>query len=68
MRKRKPLYDSSILKSHEVAAILGVTSRTLRNWLQAKKIPEPRRDPKTRFRLWSQQDVETIREIMGVKR
>jgi DNA-binding transcriptional MerR regulator len=68
MNKRKPLYDSNTLKSHEVAAILGVTGRTLRNWLQAKKIPEPRRDPKSGFRLWSQQDVETIRRIMGVKR
>ena len=68
MSKRKPLYDSNTLKSHEVAAILGVTSRTLRNWLQAKKIPEPKRDPVTGFRLWSQQDVDTIRVIVGVKR
>jgi len=68
MPKRKPLYNSSTLKSHEVAEILGITARTLRNWLQAKKIPEPRRDPDSGFRLWSYQDVETIRSIMGVKR
>ena len=68
MSKRTPLYDSNTLKSHEVAAILGVTSRTLRNWLQAKKVPEPKRDPETGFRLWSQQDVVSIRGIMGVKR
>jgi DNA-binding transcriptional MerR regulator len=68
MPKRKRLYDANTLKSHEVAEILGITDRTLRNWLQAKKIPEPRRDAKTGFRLWSHQDVETIRSIMGVKR
>jgi len=68
MSRRKLLYDLNTLKSHEVAAILGITSRTLRNWLQAKRIPEPKRDPETGFRLWNQQDVETIRGIMGVKR
>ncbi len=68
MAKRVPLYDSNNLKSHEVAEILGITARTLRNWLQAKKIPEPRRDPKSGFRLWSYHDVDTIRSIMGVKR
>ena len=68
MAGRQPLYDSNTLKSHEVAEVLGVTARTLRNWLQAKKIPEPRRDPQSGFRLWSYQDVDTIRSIMGVKR
>ena len=68
MASRQPLYNSNTLKSHEVAEILGITDRTLRNWLQAKKIPEPRRDPQSGFRLWSYQDVDTIRSIMGVKR
>ncbi|MBV8903666.1 MAG: MerR family transcriptional regulator, partial [Acidobacteriia bacterium] len=42
----------------------GVTKRTLKNWLKAKWIPEPERNPANRYRRWTPQDVETIRRML----
>jgi DNA-binding transcriptional MerR regulator len=56
------------LRSEDVAGILGVTKRTLKNWLRAGKIPEPQRDPNNNYRVWTLQDVETIRKMMEEKK
>jgi DNA-binding transcriptional MerR regulator len=53
------------LKSQEVADVLGITKRTLMNWLRAQKIPEPDRNQTTRYRRWTPQDVERIRQIIA---
>lgn len=52
------------LRSTEVARVLGVTKRTLQNWLKAGAIAEPERNPLTGYRLWSASDVEAIRQTM----
>ena len=65
--KREPLNRSSDftrLRSEDVAGILGVTKKTLKNWLRAGKIPEPQRDPNNNYRIWTLQDVDTIRKMM----
>jgi excisionase family DNA binding protein len=54
------------LKTHEVAATLGVTITTVYNWLREGRIPEPQRNPVTRYRLWTVKDVELIRNLMTV--
>lgn len=56
--------DTSALTSEQVATILGVTKRTLKNWLRSGKIPEPRRNPRNNYRLWTLTDVEVIRHIL----
>ena len=61
MKERAELY----LKSQEVADVLGVTKRTLMNWLRARKIPEPERNQVNRYRRWTAQDVERIRQIIA---
>jgi len=53
------------MKSQEVADVLGITKRTLMNWLRMQKIPEPERNEITRYRRWSAQDVERIRQIIA---
>jgi DNA-binding transcriptional MerR regulator len=53
------------MKSQEVADVLGITKRTLMNWLRTEKIPEPERNEITRYRRWSAQDVERIRQIIA---
>lgn len=63
MKTRTELY----LKSQEVADVLGITKRTLMNWLRAQKIPEPERNLATRYRRWTAQDVERIRQIIAEK-
>jgi len=63
MKARPELY----LKSQEVADVLGITKRTLMNWLRAQKIPEPERNQANRYRRWTAQDVERIRQIIAEK-
>jgi len=63
MKARPELY----LKSQEVADVLGITKRTLMNWLRAQKIPEPERNQANRYRRWTAQDVERIRRIIAEK-
>lgn len=55
------------LRSQEVADVLGITKRTLMNWLRAEKIPEPERNQANRYRRWTPQDVERIRQIIAEK-
>jgi transcriptional regulator with XRE-family HTH domain len=52
------------LKSAEVAEALGITKRTLKNWLRNGKAPEPKRNPANRYRLWTLGDVEEIRRLL----
>ena len=53
------------LRSQEVADVLGITKRTLMNWLRTQKIPEPERNQANQYRRWSTQDVERIRQIIA---
>jgi DNA-binding transcriptional MerR regulator len=53
------------LKSQEVADVLGITKRTLMNWLRSEKIAEPERNQANRYRRWTLQDVERIRQTMA---
>jgi DNA-binding transcriptional MerR regulator len=55
------------LRSQEVADILGITKRTLMNWLRTQKIPEPERNQANRYRRWTAQDVDRIRQIIAEK-
>jgi len=57
--------ETVYLSTGQVAEILGITKRTLKNWLKAKWIPEPERNPANRYRRWTVQDVETVRRILN---
>lgn len=52
------------LRTAEVAGILRVTKRTLKNWLRRGSIPEPQRNPSNRYRLWTLEDVEAVRRFL----
>ena len=54
------------LKTHEVAASLDVSITTIYNWLREGRIPEPARNPLTKYRQWTVKDVELIRQFMTV--
>ena len=58
-RDRDGLYRSS-----QVAKILGVSSRTLYRMLADGRIPEPMRNPENRYRLWTEVDLQSIREAL----
>ena len=60
MRERNRLYRSS-----QVAKVLGVSVRTLYRMLAAGRIPEPMRDPQNGYRVWTEVDIQAIREALG---
>jgi DNA-binding transcriptional MerR regulator len=47
--------------SARVARILGITKRTLLNWVKSGKIPTPEVNPKNGYLLWTIADVEAVR-------
>ena len=49
----------------EAADILGITTRSLYNWERAGKIPKPRRDPMSNYRLYTREDIEKLKKITG---
>jgi DNA-binding transcriptional MerR regulator len=57
--------EMSYLRTGQVAEILGITKKTLKNWLKAQFIPEPVRHPVNRYRRWTLQDIESIRRILS---
>jgi excisionase family DNA binding protein len=59
------LKNREFLKTHEVAQTLNVSCTTLYNWLREGRIPEPQRNPLTKYRLWTVKDVELIRNVMA---
>ncbi|HYW47668.1 MAG TPA: MerR family transcriptional regulator [Bryobacteraceae bacterium] len=58
------LREVPYLSTGQVAEILGITKKTLKNWLKASLIPEPQRNPMNRYRRWTLQDIESIRRIV----
>lgn len=49
----------------DVARILGVSSRTVINWELAGKIPRAKRDPMSKYRVYSEEDVKKLKKITG---
>ena len=58
-RRLERIYDN-MLTTSETASILGITTRTLFRMLASGAIPEPARDPKSRYYLWRPEEVEKI--------
>jgi len=56
-RERNGVYRSS-----QVAKILGISSRTLYRMLADGRISEPMRNPQNRYRVWTDVDLQQIRE------
>jgi DNA-binding transcriptional MerR regulator len=58
-RERNGLYRSS-----QVARIFGITPRTLYRMLANGRISEPMRNPENRYRVWTDVDLQGIREAL----
>jgi predicted site-specific integrase-resolvase len=52
------------LTSARVARILGITKRTLHNWIKAGKIPGPEANPENGYLQWTMSDVEVARNVL----
>jgi DNA-binding transcriptional MerR regulator len=56
--------DPQIFTSGKVARILGITKRTLLNWIAIGKIPPPLVNPQNGYLQWTVADVDAIRAIL----
>ena len=48
----------------EVAQIFGVSSQTLRQWEAQKLIPPAKRKFIARWRVWTDEDIKTIEQVV----
>jgi predicted transcriptional regulator len=53
-----------VLNTSEVASLIGTTKQTILNWLREGRIIEPERNPINNYRLWTDQDITRIREML----
>ena len=65
MSQTEGRHEIPYLSTGQVAEILGITKKTLKNWLKTELIPEPHRNPMNRYRRWTLQDIEVIRRIVS---
>jgi DNA-binding transcriptional MerR regulator len=47
----------------EVIKILGVCRKTLYLWEADGRIPKAKRDPMSRYRYWTEKDIEDLKRI-----
>jgi excisionase family DNA binding protein len=53
-----------VYRSSQVAKILGMSPRTLYRMLADGRIPEPMRNPENQYRVWTEVDLQSIREAL----
>jgi excisionase family DNA binding protein len=62
MRRKRE--RSGLYRSAQVAKILGMSSRTLYRMLADGRIPEPMRNPDNQYRVWTDVDIQSIRQVL----
>ena len=49
----------------EVIKILDISRKTLYLWEEANKIPKAKRDPMSRYRYWTEEEIKKLKKITG---
>jgi excisionase family DNA binding protein len=62
MRRKRE--RNGVYRSAQVAKILGMSSRTLYRMLADGRIPEPMRNPENQYRVWTDVDIQSIRQVL----
>ncbi len=52
------------LNTAEVAELFGITKQTVLNWMRQGRIVEPERNPVNNYRIWSESDVQRVRDMI----
>jgi DNA-binding transcriptional MerR regulator len=47
----------------EIEKILGINRRTYYTWEKLGKIPKARRDPMSKYRYWTEEDIRKLKKI-----
>lgn len=58
--------DNKIIKTGEMAKILGVSVDTIRNWTKTGLLPDRRRTPKEKHKFLIE-DVENLKKLRNEK-
>lgn len=61
---RHAAITAEILTTARAARILGVSKRTLHNWIKAGKVPPPESNPENGYLQWTMSDVAVIRNVL----
>ena len=61
---RATVQSRSLLTSARVARILGISKRTLHNWIKAGKVPAPEANPDNGYLQWTMADIEAVRNTL----
>ena len=61
---RSTLRPQEYLTTARVARILGVSKRTLHNWIKSGKVPGPEVNPENGYLRWTMSDVEAARNVL----
>ena len=58
--------ESELMSTREAAEVLGIHHITLQRHVLAKKVPAPgvRKVGGIRVRLWSKEDIESVRKVL----
>jgi len=48
-----------------VEKVLKVPRATYYNWEKAGKVPKPKRDPMSRYRYWTEKDLQRLKKMTG---
>jgi len=49
----------------DVIKILSISRKTYYNWEAAKKVPQAKRDPMSRYRYWTEDDIKKLKKVTG---
>lgn len=57
----------TVLNTAEVASLIGITKQSLLNWIRQGRVIDPERNPANNYRMWSEGDVQRLREMIREK-
>jgi len=49
----------------DVVRELGICRKTYYNWEASGKVPKSKRDPMSKFRYWTEEDIKKLKKITG---
>lgn len=49
----------------DIERILKVPRTTYYNWEKLGKVPKPERDPMSRYRYWTEKDLQRLKKMTG---
>ena len=49
----------------DLEEILGISRKSYYNWEKSGKVPKAKRDPMSKYRYWTEEDIKKLKKITG---